>query len=401
MKFLILSDVHAISEELSKLPDGHGYHGEDGSGFRIENRTKFGNRILALGDCLKDQTGQIDVLVCLGDFAHQAKKLVLLQVWHDLHEVAQRLNIPMVIGITGNHDIATRIEDIDEAASRVEFLKQIRPEFPSPNSLLNDGYHNDGVGTCEVDQCLLVALDTCQLHGLGKNGEVSQNIWSIGHLTDGMIDKAMDAIAKTACEHVLVMMHHHPLKIDEIMDNQYDQMSNGPRFLELLGSSGKNCIVVHGHKHLVNLKRAPVGVRPAVLLSAASLAAYPYRGQDSHFSNQFHLLDFDLAERTRPQGTIFSWDWGASRWEASKKHTMPHINKFGPTLDIDAIEKKLRHVPIVSSLNRAKLLAAVPEVEYLSLDQVDEINNRLEPTGREIIQTRSQVSGMMLQGDEL
>ncbi|WP_162791997.1 hypothetical protein [Pseudosulfitobacter sp. DSM 107133] len=99
MKFLIISDVHAISEELSKLPDGHGYHGEDGSGFRIEHRTKSSNRILALGDCLNDQAGQIDVLVCLGDFAHQAKKLVLLQVWHDLHEVAQRLKIPMVIGI--------------------------------------------------------------------------------------------------------------------------------------------------------------------------------------------------------------------------------------------------------------------------------------------------------------
>ncbi|UOA27125.1 hypothetical protein [Pseudosulfitobacter sp. DSM 107133] len=284
---------------------------------------------------------------------------------------------------------------------RVDFLKQIRPAFPSHNPVLNDGYHNDGVGTCEFNECLLVALDTCKLHGFGKNGEVSQDIWSIGYLTDGMIEKAMDAIERTACEHVLVMMHHHPLKIDDILDEQYDQMSNGPRFLELLGSSGKNCIVAHGHKHLVNLKRAPVGVRPAVLLSAASLAAYPYRGQDSHFCNQFHLLDFDLAERSRPQGTIFSWDWGASRWEESKKHTMPHISKFGPTLDLDAVEMKLRVVPIVGALNRAKLLAAVPEVEYLSLDQVNEINNRLETTGREILQTRSQVSGMMLQGDEL
>lgn len=401
MKFLIVSDVHAISEELSKLPDGHGYHGEDGSGFRIEDRTKYGNRILALVDCLKDQKGNIDALVCLGDFAHQAKKLVLLQVWHDLHEVARELGIDTVIGITGNHDIATRIDDVDEAASRIDFLKEIQPNFPSPNIQLSDGYHKDGVGTSEVGECLLVALDTCKLHGLGKNGETSQGIWSVGHLTDGMIEKTMEAIEASSCEHVLVMMHHHPLKIDDIEDQQYDQMSKGPQFLALLGASEKNCIVVHGHKHLVNLKKAPIGDRPAVLFSAASLAAYPYRGQDSHFSNQFHLLEFDLSERLHPQGTILSWDWGASRWEASKKHSMPHVKKFGPTIEIDKVEEKLRKIPIVGSLNRMKLLAAIPEVEYLSLDEIEEMNKRLEPTGREILQRQSQVSGMMLQGEEL
>jgi hypothetical protein len=178
-------------------------------------------------------------------------------------------------------------------------------------------------------------------------------------------------------------------------------MSKGPSFLKALGDSGKNCIVVHGHKHLVNLKRATVGDRPAVLLSASSLAAYPYRGQEGHFSNQFHLLDLDIAERSRPQGTVYSWDWGASRWEESKKHSMPHIKKFGPIPIIGAIEEQLKQLPIIGSLNRSKLLEAVPDLEYLSLDEIEVINKRLEPTGREILLRQSKVSGMILQGEDL
>lgn len=399
MKFLIVSDIHAISEELSVLPKEHGYHGGDGSNFRIENRTTIGNPVLAIKDCLTAHEGEIDALICLGDFAHQAKKLVLLQVWHDLHYVAEQLRIPTVIGVTGNHDIATRVDDLDNAASRVEFLKQIRPQFPSQSSQLTDGYRKDGVGVCRVGDCLLIALDTCQLHGLGRDRDASQKIWSVGHMTDGMIEKSVAEIEKTDCEHVLVVMHHHPLKIDEIVDEHYDQMSKGPHFLELLGSSGKNCIVVHGHKHLVNIKKAPVGDRPAFLLSAASLAAFPYRGQETHYSNQFHLLDFDLSVSHRPQGTIFSWDWGAFKWEESKKHSMPHVKKFGPTLNISGIESQLKKIPIVSSLNRARLIDAVPDIEYLSLDEIEELNKRLDPTGREIVLRQSQVTGMILQGE--
>ena len=398
MKFLIVSDIHAISEELVELPKEHGYHGLDGSNFLIENRNSTRNPVLALEACLKSHKGEIDALLCLGDFAHQSKRLVMLQVWHDLHEVADCLDIPVVIGITGNHDLASRVEDIDNAEARSEFLKLIRPAFPSDDTKLYSGYHQDGVGILELNECLLIAFDTCRLHGLGKDGYVSQEIWSIGHLTESMFEKAVDSIDESECEHVVLMMHHHPLKIDEVADQEYDQMRNGPRLLEHLGGCGKNCVVIHGHKHMVNLKHAPVGDRPAVLLSAASLAAYPYRGQETHYSNQFHLLDYDTKESTRPQGTVFSWDWGASSWEESKKHSMPHVKKFGPSLDIDNIFEQLKSISIVSSLDRAQLVKALPDIEYLSLDQVEALNRRLDSTGREIVLRQSRVTGMIIQG---
>ncbi len=47
-------------------------------------------------------------------------------------------------------------------------------------------------------QIILIAIDTCKLHGLGKDEDVSKDIWSVGHLTDGMIQRAMDAIESTS-----------------------------------------------------------------------------------------------------------------------------------------------------------------------------------------------------------
>lgn len=399
-KFLIVSDIHAISEELSKLPQEHGYHGENGSSFKVESRTPASNPVLAISECLKSKEFSIDALICLGDFAHQAKKLVMLQVWRDLHDVAEALGIPTVIGITGNHDIATRVDDMDTAAGRVEFLKQVRPKFPSADDGLSADYHQHGVGALELGECIVVAVDTCTLHGLGKDDTTSSNIWSVGYLTEGMIDRILRTIEDSPCTHALIIMHHHPLKVDGVMDSHYDEVPKGPLLLEQLAKSSKTCFVVHGHKHLVKLKRPDADTKYPALLSAASLAAYPYLGQGSHYSNQFHLLEYDTSTIERAQGTVFSWDWSAARWEPSKKHSMPHVLRFGPVPELDKIEHALKKLGIITSINRAKLLEAIPEIEYLTLDEIDELNKRLDSTGLEIVIRQSKISGVMVQEGE-
>ncbi|MFN3259739.1 MAG: metallophosphoesterase family protein [Pikeienuella sp.] len=394
-RFLIVSDIHAISEELSKL---NGYHGDDGSSFKVESRTPVSNPVLAIAECLKSKELSIDALICLGDFAHQAKKLVMLQVWHDLHEVAEALKIPNVIGVTGNHDIATRVDDMEEAAGRVEFLKQVKPKFPSADDDFCNGYHQHGVGALEIGECLVVAIDTCMLHGMGKDSATSSSIWSVGYLTDGMIDRIMTAIDNSSCSHVLIAMHHHPVKVDGVLDSNYDEVPKGPRLLELLAGSSKTCFVVHGHKHLVKLKRQNADTKYPALLSAASLAAYPYLGQGSHYSNQFHLIEYDTSTTERAQGAVFSWDWSAARWEPSKKHSMPHVLKFGPVPELAKIEQAIKDLKVVASINRDKLFEAIPEIEYLTPDEIDTLNSRLDGIGLEVVTKQSRISGVIVQG---
>lgn len=399
MKFLIVSDIHAVSEDLIDLPSGTGYFGPLGSDFIIENRTVYKNRIMALKTCLQEYCGEIDALLCLGDFAHQSKKLVMLQVWNDLHHVAKHLNIDNVIGITGNHDIASRVEDVEQAETRTDFLKLISPTFPSKNSIFNNEYNLHGIGAMELGDCLLLAFDTCRLHGLGMDDAVSQKIWSIGNLSDDMIQRALNKINSSSLEHIFLIMHHHPIKVDEVADQEYDNMKLGPLLLEKLGESGKNCVLVHGHKHMVDLKFSPVGSRPAIILSAASLAAYPYQGQGTHYSNQFHILEFDTDIKNHPDIKVLSWDWGASKWEKSKKYSMPHTRKLGKPTNLEQIFQRLKDINITTSILKKDLLAEIPEIDYLSNYDIDELNRRLDSCGRKIAHSQSEIVALIFEGD--
>lgn len=78
---------------------------------------------------------------------------------------------------------------------------------------------------------------------------------------------------------------------------------------------------------------------------------------------------------------------------------MPHVRKFGPLIDVESVFRKLSSVEVVSYLDRGRLLAAAPEVEYLTLDQVEDLNKKLEHLGREIVQRQSSVVALILQGD--
>ena len=396
----MVSDIHAISEELKTLPDGRGYFGEAGSAFEIEGRTRGKNRILAIADCLKTEEREIDALICLGDLAHQAKKLVFLQVWRDLHEVAETLAIPLVVGVTGNHDIASRVEDFRAAADRIEFLKQVNPQFPSSDESFNSAYREHGVASMELDGCILVAIDTCRLHGLGKDDNTSAQIWSVGFLTDDMIDRVITAIEDSTSTHAVVLMHHHPRKVDEIEDTDYDEIPSGCELLRRLSASSKNCVVLHGHKHMVNLRRRDTDANHPPLLSAASLAAYACRERSRNYSNQFHVLEIDTSVQDKAQGTVLSWEWGSFRWEKSKKHAMPHKVRFGPIPSLDQIEKAVAKLGILTSMNQAELFKAVPDIKFLDLKEIEELNERLKQTGIEILLRQSEIGGAIKQEEE-
>jgi Calcineurin-like phosphoesterase len=391
MKILVLSDIHALSKDLSKA---HGaYFGEIAGEFFAENRLPTDNPIIAIGQLLKDEVGQIDALMCLGDMAHQGKELALLAVWRDIHDTASQLNIRSVISVTGNHDIKSRIEDIDEAKIRIEFLKSISPRFPGHDQSLSDDYHRDGIGACELGDCLIIALDTCQSHGFG--GENQKTIWSIGCLTERMTSRALELIEKSTKLHVIILMHHHPLRVDEVTDPEYDQMEGGTKFIEALGNSRKNCLVMHGHKHMVGLKMSGLGANPPVVFSAASLAAFPHRGQAWHFSNQFHIVEFKTSNCKFPEGTIYSWEWVGTKWEKSKKPAMPHKRNFGKNPNVGETAQLLSTLSVTSYLGISELTDKIPDIAFLSPQQITQINDLLEPNYRRLIDNFGEVSGLI------
>ncbi|WP_108820270.1 metallophosphoesterase family protein [Pseudovibrio sp. Alg231-02] len=391
MRFLVVSDIHCMS---SDLEGANVYFGNEGSSFNIEERCPSKNPILALTKCLSDEELQVDAILCLGDFAHQSKQLPLMQAWNDLHHVAQKLDIQNVIGVTGNHDLLSRIEDIDQAQQRIDFLKQIAPPFPFNDSQQKKDYFADGVAVLSLSGCDIIAVDTCRLHGLGGDANASRSIWSIGYLSEAMIAKIIELIEQSENSHFIVMMHHHPLRVDEILDSDYDQMADGAKLLQALGDTGKSCVVVHGHKHMVKLRSAELGQVKPIVFSASSFAAYPYRNHERYFANQFHILDFNL-DVPGPEGTIYSWDWGGGKWERSKTPNMPYTRPFGKDYAIDDIVAKICTIDCTSMVAKSVLFESVPELAYVSTDEVEVINKKLIEHDLSIVSALSDIQALI------
>lgn len=394
MRALILSDIHCVSRELMAIPNSLGYHGVAGSSFYIEDRSPTLNRILSISNCLKDEVGKIDALLCLGDFAHQSKQLPFLQSWTDIKEIAATLAIPVTIGITGNHDIASRVENMEDAESRIDFLRSV-PGFPFRDPETHRDYFASGVCSVDIGSVLVIAIDTCRTHGFGKDEATNRKIWSRGHITQQMIDEICKRIQECNHQHIVLMMHHHPEKVDQLDDPDFDQMQDGPQLMTELARFPKAIFVLHGHKHLVRLKHASTGLNPPIVLSAASLAAHPYPGYGQYHANQFHILEIDTSEASRAQGRVLSWDWGSSRWEPSKKPDMPHSQRFGPIISLSDLADKLGKLTVVSQIDLAAIRLSVPEIDYFQVSRVDDLNNLLAGFGYEIIPHKSEIFAMV------
>lgn len=375
MRFIIVSDIHCMSKELKDVQGG--YAGSQGSSFFIEERLPSRNPIMAIEQAVSDFRGSIDAILCLGDMAHQSKRLPMLQAWTDLHELGRKLNVPDVVGITGNHDLLSRVDSIDDAENRTDFLKNISPRFPNRDESFSASYFLNGVASKEYEQCLLIAVDTCRWHGLGKDDKTSEKIWNIGHVSEAMTEEILRQISASTLSHVLIMMHHHPTKVDDILDTEQDQMSSGAQLLSAIGDTDKNCVVIHGHKHQVNIKRHSKGVRPPIVFSSATFAARPYPNQTSGFYNQFHILELDTTKTSFPSGAIYSWNWAAPAWTKSKLDTMPFRQAFGPEISLERLATELADLPLTSKVAYQELFIGCPDLEFLPMSQFDDLNEIL------------------------
>lgn len=375
MRFIVVSDIHCISKELNAAQGG--YAGPQGSSFFIEERIPSRNPIMAIEQAVSDFHGRIDAILCLGDMAHQSKRLPMLQAWTDLHELGRRLGIADIIGITGNHDLLSRVDSIEDAENRTDFLKSINPRFPNQDETFSASYFQNGVAAKEFERCLVVAVDTCRWHGLGKDDKVSQKIWEIGHVSDSMKQEILQQIHASSRDHVVIMMHHHPIKVDDILDMDTDEMSSGAQLLADIGNTSKNCIVLHGHKHQVNIKRYSKGLKPPIIFSSATFSAHPYPRQTTGFYNQFHILEVDADKSHFPSGVVYSWNWAATTWAKSKLDIMPFRQAFGPEISLETLAADLAGVALTSRVTRDDLVRSCPNLEFLPMSQFDDLNEIL------------------------
>lgn len=373
MQFLILSDIHAISGDLLK---SNAYGEKVPSNCNIESISSSDNPLLSISSCLSEYKGKIDGLLCLGDLAHQAKRLPFAATWQKLHDIAKDLDIDHVIGVTGNHDKASRDSE-DSDLEMQNYGKFIKPSFPYSNEIFNTQYYDKGVVGTEIKDTLVVCIDTCRLHGLG--GEDFKRVFSIGSVSQSMIEEVVRLAKATDLPKVVVMMHHHPDKVHQEYDADDDVMAKGKTLLDELATVDKQIFLLHGHKHMVavNYKRGYQSDIP--VLSAASLSCIPYSGTHQLSANQFHILKFeDGAKSQQKKGEILSWEWHFGKWKTSKRDYMTHVVPIGRMANIAEIERVIRALSPTRFMDKEELIATIPEIEFATKSQIEEINEKFE-----------------------
>ena len=392
MRILVLSDIHAMSRELVELdkkrgltPDAKAYSGATGSTYFAEDRPKLQNRILAIGDVLQSYSGEIDALFVLGDMAHQAKTLAMHQVWHDAHTLGNSLGIENIVGIGGNHDIYSRAKSLPEAESLSDHLQSIIPQFPVSDQQVCQEYFADSVASFAIGGCRIVILNTCHLHGLGGDEASVKELFRRGNVSSRMIEKVNSIFQGSEETHFIVAMHHHPRMLPIPADTFNDTMERGEALLSEISKHNRSVLILHGHKHLVSLSQMTDDTSSPVLFSAASLAAEPYPGQAHYFSNQFHLIEFDLEILDRAKGKVYSWDWSDPNWEESTRPHMPHEKPIGMKVDFDEIASKLVTLPLKPMYKQEALFEAIPELTGYSRNDVAQINSLLHETPKSLV----------------
>jgi len=361
MKILVISDIHGLSRDLE---NSNGYAGSTGGGLYVEDRSKSKNRLLAVSEPLLESNNQPDIILILGDLAHQAKDLPARQIWSDVHQIAGELEVSKdrVFGVTGNHDVISRAEKIEEI-SRADYLTNFEPKHPNSDNSFTESYINEGVAACELDQCNVICVNTCVLHGLG--GVDAYKIAQKGHITPVMIDKIEQHIRSSEAQYHLLVMHHHPRRLNEIIDPDYDAMENGSELLEMISQLNRHVLLLHGHKHLVNLEPIRQDNSNSWIFSASSLAAPAYPKMENFFTNQCHLIDLTNCTVDDFKGYIYSWDWNVGKkWSKANKHIMPYKSAFGKIVDVQEIAKKLIDLPVIGFYSASELFDQIPELEY-------------------------------------
>jgi 3',5'-cyclic AMP phosphodiesterase CpdA len=389
VKVLVISDLHAMSEDLLKVCESSnlkggkiegGYNGSTRGLYFVEDRSPRKNRVLALKEAIEKSphVGQIDALVCLGDIAHQCKRAVALAAWRDIADVAADLGIEEVIAVPGNHDVAAHDVDFARGAPSA-FLEDIRPLFPHKDCAISKKFHSEQFACFERDNVLMAIVNTCSLIGYG--GGAKEDLFRKGFISEKVLDGLISEVSKTTCASVLVAMHHHPIPVHETQDQQDDFIEAGAELIVRLQGTGKPSIILHGHKHFVNFKAANNGPNAPWILSSSSLGAKPYDGFEENYSCQFHVVELStsLGNDNSLRGRIWSWDWVVTAWQPARTNGLPAQTGFSDSIDLRAIAVKVRSlVEGGGSINGEKAKGQVPDLDFLTREQLTELKSMLQ-----------------------
>ena len=371
LRIFVVSDMHAFSAGMSRKKEPPSYIHTSGATIAGTE-----NPLRALENLVTSERIEADVLLCCGDLGDKADPAGITYAWAELNKLKATLKAPMLLTTVGNHDLDSRYHK--NSYDPKEHLQSLDPRFPVTDELHSDRFWARHFTSFADSEVRFVLLNSCSFHG-------AQNEHEKGRVADQTIIELQKKLREEGDRTLNILVcHHHPQKHSEYELRDYDDMVNGQRLLDLLGSDVFGpWIVFHGHKHCPKLSYAAGGVNSSIIFSAGSIGACLYPVLGANVRNQCYLIELPLCKF--PQlglvGSFTAWDWipGSGCMPASPRSGLPFKGGFGNRIPTALLSKEI--ATLFQEPKRIAWAAVVekwPTLEYLIPSDIIALANRLK-----------------------
>jgi hypothetical protein len=376
LRVLVLSDLHCTS-----IPPG------DAAGSWLTTRTPIsprGHPLRAVDSVLHDAGVTVDVILCAGDLCDKADPAALQYVWHELTNLADRLEARLIATV-GNSDLDSRhAVDADPKGA----LFDLRPAFPCLDDTLRDKYWSRDYALVEGKGWRIVTLNSCTFHGYNLTDGPELEIGKVSRSACRHLQAELNELGPTTATQIL-LVHHHLEQLPNVDQQDSSQMKDAQDLIKILTRTGP-WMVIHGHKHRARLLYAHGSGGSPMIMSAGSFSAYPYGGLTAEENrNQFYVITFpsrsDLDQLGMGlAGTFQAWDWIPSQgWvPAAARSGLPANGGFGWRGDPSVLARRLEaEVRASGAIDHHRLMRLESRLQYMIPSDLNILAHLLETKG--------------------
>lgn len=323
-------------------------------------------------DLINDELLNVDILMCPGDFAHQADRQGLLSGWYFVNEIAKAFgNIP-IISTIGNHDVDSRNNNNTYS---FHDIKKIGKNFPLESKYL-DSFWGNGYSIIDESDYIVLVINSCHFHTHNDGSVIGH-----GEIDSSQIEMIENSISKYKDDDriKILLLHHHPVQHERFELGETDFLKNGENLMKIVAETNFD-IVIHGHKHDPWLRYyLPKTVDYKLpVLSSGSFSATNQKLY-AEIGNYFHVLDLNK-ENKKCRGKVISYNYrNRGGWNKEKRDFFPYSG-FGNNLQISELVSLIKkHVTKDSKLKSlASLTEEINQLDYLTPDEIKKLQSELK-----------------------
>ncbi len=356
IKIAVVSDMHCMHSSKEKPPDVATYLYSDDIG-RSETR----HPIKALKNLIDKDELDAYILLCPGDITNLADTQGLITGWSYLEKIRVKIGAKKLIATVGNHDVASRNDDIGNVNLDLQLLDA---NYPIPSDLVRGDFWTNGYSFVDFENILVLNINSCHFHNNSKTAKKSKI--DISQLDS--IRKELQKKDLTGFDYKIVLIHHHPIPHSNMDYEDLDMLDKGDELIALLNQY-KFQILIHGHKHDARLTI----YQSLPIFCAGSLSSL-MNVKDLKSDNTFHIINLEAGEA---KGYIESWIYAPQEGWVSRLDTrFPCLTGFGFNGDIKTLAKTINDwLSEKTKENRSyyePLATAIPDLKFLTnANQVD------------------------------